>query len=206
MMRLGGSIGGPGAARSCLLLDRDPDDPDQDRGTRRVWAHFKCNCGPLQPSRLLRVEEITLPADSLEPEVTTARIVDVGESPHAAAALLAAGADDHGAGTDAVDFLVAELGDGIPVEATVMLKRAKEAGINESTLNRAKKRAGVVSERIGFAGDGRWMWQLKVVKPPSPSSTATYEINDDEVAINGAKAAKALIDGHGGDTSAGGTQ
>ena len=140
MTRLGGSIGGPGAARSCLLLDRDPDDPDKERGTRRVLAHFKCNVGPLQPSRTLNVEAIHLEASNLEPPVDTARITDTGESPHTAETLLQAD-EDGGGGTEATDFLLAELGDGDPIPAVEIKKRARQAGIAESTLNRAKKRA-----------------------------------------------------------------
>jgi AAA domain len=185
MMRLGGSIGGPGAARSALLLDRDPDDPDPDRGDRRVLAHFKCNVGPLQSSRLLRVEEVLLPADNLEPEVTTARIVDVGESPHSAETLLAAGGDDEGAGSDAAAFLLAELADGVTVEAKTMLKRAADAGISERTLKRAKKRVGVESRRAGFGGEGGWTWTLKDATPYVPPTRQPMALNDDVMASNG---------------------
>ena len=191
MQRLGGSIGGPGAARSCLLLDRDPDDADQDRGTRRVLAHFKCNVGPLGPSRLLEVEAITLPASNLEPEVSTARIVDTGESPHAATALLAS-IDDGGVLTDAAEFLIAELADGA-VDAAQMLRRAKNAGIAERTLNRAKKHVGVISERSGFGRDGIWTWRLKTATPEPRQSMA---FNDDVLAINGAIDGHIAIDGH----------
>jgi len=34
-------------------------------------------------------------------------------------------------------------------------------GFSEKTLNRAKKGAGIISERMnGFAGSGTWIWRL----------------------------------------------
>ena len=42
LRRLGGSIGLAAAARSLLLLARDPDDPEGETGARRVLAHAKC--------------------------------------------------------------------------------------------------------------------------------------------------------------------
>jgi hypothetical protein len=46
VQRLGGSIGLPDAARSVLLLARDPDDPDGVDGSQRVLAQAKSNYGP----------------------------------------------------------------------------------------------------------------------------------------------------------------
>ena len=43
------SIGLVGAARSLLLFGRDPDDPDDEHGSRRLLAHAKCNWARLQP-------------------------------------------------------------------------------------------------------------------------------------------------------------
>jgi hypothetical protein len=194
MMRLGGSIGGPGAARSALLLDRDPDDPDGDRGARRVLAHFKSNIGPLQPSRALRVDEVLLPAANSEPEVATARLVDLGESPHGASALLQAG-EEEGAGNDAAEFLLAELGDGLDVDAKTMLKKAMDAGISVRTLKRAKKRLGVASERVGFGADGRWVWRLGATKEAASELRPPMAPNGTERAADAPKGANSAIEG-----------
>ena len=61
LRRLGGSIGLAAAARSLLLLARDPDDPDAETGARRVLAHAKSNLGQLETSCAYRIE--TRPVD-----------------------------------------------------------------------------------------------------------------------------------------------
>jgi hypothetical protein len=69
LQRLGGSVAFGNAARSVLLLDRDPDDGDQ--GARRVLAHIKCNVGPEMPSLLYEVAPIVLPAKGTAPMMET---------------------------------------------------------------------------------------------------------------------------------------
>lgn len=199
MMRLGGSIGGPGAARSCLLLDRDPDDPEKDRGPRRVLAHFKCNVGPLQPSRLLTVETVHLPADELEPAVNTARITDAGESSHSAASLLAAATGDRTALDEAVEFLEAELGGVADMGAKDVRKHARQVGISDSTLDRAKKQLGVKAHKEGFGANGSWKWSIDPTKTATTRAHAggnefLRSLDDDVVLLgrNGADSAKAV--------------
>lgn len=109
LRRAGGSLGLPGAARSALLLARDPDEPEN----RRVFAHWKSNLSELAPSLLLELQPVVLPALNGHPDVKTVRLVQVGESEHDGEALLA----DHGdserlALDEAVAFLRDELGDG----------------------------------------------------------------------------------------------
>jgi RecA-family ATPase len=48
LQRLGGSIGIPAAARSVLLLARDPDDPDGENGAMRIMAQPRAT-RPEQP-------------------------------------------------------------------------------------------------------------------------------------------------------------
>ena len=202
IMRVGGSIGGPGQARSMLLLDRDPDDPGGERGTRRVLAHFKSNIGPLLPSRLLEVEPIHLPASELEPAMDTARIVDLGECGHAAGVLLAANGSDRTAVEEAAHFLRAELAGGVTIASKQIIGDAKENGIAEKTLRRAAKNIGVVIERAGFGKDGVWSWRLPIDGQtcPTPSYATNLAINDDDVAIYGSNGAGSRIDGQIGDT------
>ena len=75
LRRVGGSVGITGAARSVLLMARDPDDSDGEKGRRRVLAHAKCNVGPEMPSLLYEIEPMLMPATDEDPEVETARIV-----------------------------------------------------------------------------------------------------------------------------------
>jgi len=48
----------------------------------------------------------------------------------------------------------------VPVEAEAVKAAAREAGISEKTLQRAKDALGVISDRTGFGPDGRWTWVL----------------------------------------------
>jgi hypothetical protein len=162
LRRVGGSIGISGAARSVLLMARDPDDPEGEKGRRRVLAHVKCNVGPTLPSLLYEIEPILLPASGENPEVETAKIVLIGQSDHEAEQLLAGRGDpeERSALEEAVAFLEEELGTRV-MDAKVIKRAARDVGISEPTLKRAKQRLGVVSERVGGVGDaGHWTWRL----------------------------------------------
>jgi AAA domain len=115
LQRLSGSGAFGAAARSVLLLDRDPDDPDGEQGRRRVLAHVKSNDGPEMPSLLYEIEPIVLPAGAEQPEVDTSRLALLGESPHSGRALLASAAaseEERFAKDEAEEFLRGELEDG----------------------------------------------------------------------------------------------
>jgi hypothetical protein len=194
MMRLNGSIGGPGQARSALLLDRDPDDPEKERGPRRVLAHFKSNIGPLQPSQRFQVEAVTLPAANLEPEVMTARLVPLGESAYSVRGLLAANGDvgeERSQTGDAVDLLRAELADGRR-RAVELFAAAKDADVSPKALRRARERLDITPKKDGF--DGGWYWEL-----PEPTRCP-----QDAPSRGGASWASSETEGHlrGGEAAA----
>lgn len=146
--RGGGSIGIIGAARSALLVARDPEDEE-----RRVLAVVKSNLASLAPSLGFALVGSSNGA---------ARVEWLGESAHLADALLAipTGATEHGELDEAADFLRAALGDG---ERTVrdVETEARAAGIAERTLNRARRAVGVSARRVGgVAGRGTWVLSL----------------------------------------------
>lgn len=154
LQRAGGSIGITAAARSCLVLVRDPDDPDGERGEQRVLAHFKSNYGK--------------PAASLSYEVTTREIgssfaptlQENGESAHDAAALLSAPiGEERSALDEAKEFLVEELRNGIRPVAE-LFPAARAAGISETTLKRAKNVLEVGSRKEEGTTKGGWLWHL----------------------------------------------
>jgi len=159
LMRLGGSGAFGNAARSVLLLDRDPDDPDGEEGNQRVLAHIKCNVAPLAPSLVYAVKPIVLPATGSDPEVETSRLELIGESPHNGRALLAsASEEERTALDDATEFLIAELEDEQRHPAEDLFKAAGKVGINYRTLRRARKTIGAKTEKAGFGGG--WEWWL----------------------------------------------
>jgi hypothetical protein len=171
LARLSGSGAFGNAARSVLLLDRDPDDPDGEEGSRRVLAHVKCNVAPLAPSLLYEVTPIVLPATAIDPEVETSRLELIGESPHNGRGLLAVASDEErSALTDAEDFLRAELDDGVRHLAEDIFKAARKIGIADRTLRRARQSIGALTEKAGFTRG--WEWWLPTTATKGPTETA----------------------------------
>jgi hypothetical protein len=170
LMRLGASVAFGNAARSVLLLDRDPDDPEGERGERRVLAHIKCNVAPHAASLLYRVASIVLPAEGSAPMVETSRLELLGESVHDGRALLSAGDEDERSEVaEAEEFLRDFLGDGTRRRAADAYAAAKELRISDSTLKRARRRLGVESEKSGFTRGWEW-WLPEGAKPEAAES------------------------------------
>jgi hypothetical protein len=156
LQRLGGSIGIPAAARSVLLLGRDPDDPD---GNRRVLAHAKSNLGPLSPSLAFALEGVRVTDTGIEAGL----IREVGTSPHRAEDLLSIERRERGARlAEATAFLDGELREGRPRLVKELIERAKHSGITEQTLKRARQKLGVESRKLDF--DRGWTWSLPVAE------------------------------------------
>lgn len=150
LYRGGGSIGIIGAARAGLLVAPDPQDD-----TRRVLAVTKSNLAALPPALAYRITPTPDGVAALSWEGATA---------HTAAQLLEAPVDAEGRSAldEAVDFLRDALADG-PQPARDVQRQAREAGIAERTLWRAKARLGVTISRQGEPGKrggGPVSWQL----------------------------------------------
>jgi hypothetical protein len=103
----------------------------------------------------------------------------MGPTDHTATQLLAATTDDaeeRSALHEARDFLVDVLAQG-PRFANDVVAEARQGGIRERTLRRAKAALGVESQRDGFGG--RWQWLIPHRLPKAaiggqPSDTAAY--------------------------------
>jgi hypothetical protein len=152
LYRGGGSIGIIGAARSGLLVAKDPDNPDH-----RVLASTKCNLARLPSS---------LAYDLSTADNGALRVGWIGPSGHTAESLLAAPRDDEDrdAVQEAVDVLRAVLEAG-PVASDEVKKDARRAGISDRTLQRAKSALGIKARKVGFTGKGIWQWSLPAHTP-----------------------------------------
>ncbi len=162
LYRGGGSIGITAAARSVLLVARDPDDPDE-HGCR-VFASAKSNLSAPPPSLTYRIE----------PAGSSTRISWVGVSPHRADALAAAPDDEMGSAVDdAREFLKDKLQDG-PVPVPEVQAAAKAAGLAWITVRRAKDDLQVAATKPDFKSG--WVWALppKALTPPSPPGMSTF--------------------------------
>lgn len=154
-------------ARSVLLLAADPED---DSGQRRILAAVKMNLCGHPPSLAFHFTK-------------DGRLAWDGPVNKSADELLSLPADkaERGALADAEDFL-RELLAAEPVAAKQVKKEAREAGISEVTLNRAKIHLGVKSERQGgIAAEGSWAWALpKTISFPNTGDAITLEEPDTE--------------------------
>jgi hypothetical protein len=161
LYRGGGSIAIIAAARSGLLLVKDPEDDDL-----RVLASTKNNLAPPQPSLMLRLDSSgeALRVEWLE---TTER--SAGE-------LLSSDSDrEHRSVRDeAVEMLRAELENG-PRTVPALRKAAKSAGVSWRTLERAKQTLRVMSKPTGFGG--AWAWSLPASEVRQPT-WRTSEMTD----------------------------
>lgn len=153
LYRGGGSIGIIGAARSGLLVAPDPEDEN-----RKVLAPMKGNLSKTAPSLTFGLTEAANGSVRLEWG---------GESNLRATHLLAPqGTEEERSALDeAKDFLRDELKAG-PMGAKQIHKGARDAGIADITLRRAKTVLGVRSEK---EGDGSWSWVLPKPNPEPPN-------------------------------------
>ncbi len=146
--RGGGSIGIIGAARSGLLVARDPEDENA-----RILASIKSNLGP--PPRSLR---FTL---ENHPGYGCGRVDWRGEVDLTADALVDPAAGDQREGRGAVQVAVEVLQEILqhgPVEAEAAKAEATTAGVSAATLRRARAQLGVRPLKAGMTGP--WMWSL----------------------------------------------
>lgn len=149
--RGGGSIGITGAARSVLLVATDPNADPSDPSPRRIVAGVKSNLAAMAPSMAYRL--VTDEATGMGRVVWEEGTVCISADD---LTRIRDREDGHGAGGDAVDFLRAMLAEG-PVPASDLIRQARQEGISERTLRRARDRAGVQSRRQGF-GKGSVVW------------------------------------------------
>jgi hypothetical protein len=155
--RVGGSVGLTAAARSVLVLTRDPDDPDGTEGSQRLLAQLKSNVGILAPTIRYEIESAELDADG-QP-IETARLRDAGFSSYEASDLLQISPEKRTARmNEAVEFLRDFLAANPQPSQSVIVAGAR-AGHAERTLKRAKQALGVSSEKLG-GFNGGWYWVL----------------------------------------------
>ncbi len=163
----GGSIGIAGAARSVLLVDRDPADPE-----RRVLASVKCNLGPPPQSISYRI---------VGAENGSSRIEWLGWSEHTAESLTEARANEQGEmGERSKTEECAEcLEDWLTpsgMERKEVLRLGAAAGFSERTMDRARKLLGVLHKSTGYGSEKRSHWSLPSI-PPAGTISDTVSRN-----------------------------
>lgn len=139
-----GSIDFVAAARSVLLVGADPDDP-----SRRAVVQIKNNLAAHGPAIGYTLED--------------GCFYWTGESDLTKERILAAATDEEERGTiaDAVDFLRAALATGAR-DSQGIKDEARQGGISDATLRRAKGRLKVRVRKVGAPGSHsqKWVWEL----------------------------------------------
>jgi hypothetical protein len=154
LYRGGGSIGIIGAARSGLLVAKDPDDPE-----RRVLAVTKSNLSTCPAALAFRL---------VQRAEGVAAVEWLGETSHRADDLLATAAETRPTAlAAALEFLQGALADG-PLAVEALKVQTTAAGLAWRTVERAKAQLGVETRRRGFGVGGEWEW----FSPQRPPYTA----------------------------------
>lgn len=150
LYRAMGSIAFAAVARIVLAAGSDPEQPE-----RCYLMPVKQNICPPSATLAYRLE-----GDASDPD-GAARVVWEGAPVEGVSAevILGGGVSpgDREQQQDAAEFLGELLSDGRQ-RADQVLKAGKANGYSDSTLNRAKRRAGVRSYKEGFKG--AWYWEL----------------------------------------------
>jgi hypothetical protein len=149
------SIDFAAAARSVLLVGADPDETN-----KRAIVQIKNNLAPHGPSIGYTLEDSCF--------------YWTGESDLTAGRILAPASDDEERSTiaDAVDYLRIALATGAR-DSKAIKDEARQGGISEATLRRAKSRLKVSVKKIGAPGSHyqKWVWEL----PDSEDAQITAE-------------------------------
>ena len=156
-----GSIGYAAAARSVLQFAVDPNA--RESGTVIV-AVAKSNLGRFPKSKMFRLQSCEILSES-GTAIQTSRIEWLGESELTADDLstVTITGEERTAVDEAVQLIRTEIvAHGGKAPAKHITKTASECGISQATLNRAKRRLNVKSDRIGSPSDAAamWVWQL----------------------------------------------
>ena len=141
--RVMGSVGYVGLARTVLFLGEHPDNYQQ-----RVIDCVKSNIGELPPPIAF--------------ELDGGKFYWVGETDARAEDILNAeqGGSEMNAIDEACEFLQEVLQEGV-CKTVQVNKEAKQIGISETSLKRARKKLNIQSSRIGgVAGSGEWELSL----------------------------------------------
>lgn len=181
LARIADSQGIPQLARSVMIWGPDPSDPDGDYGPSKVLVRAKGNLAPNNgTSATFTIVERHVTGGIAAPALVQ------GADARISADDVVADQETRTARDEAAEWLAALLADG-PVAAKDAQRRARDEGISERTLRRAKVALKVLSapcrEGENIAG---WMWSL----PESSGYTNGHLGHVGHLGHLGSKAAK----------------
>jgi hypothetical protein len=153
--RITGSMAFVAAARATYAVIKDPDNAD-----RRLLLPVKNNIGPDTHGLAFTIQNAMLDSG-----ICTSRVMWETEpvSISASDALSADSNDRHSALDEAKEFLIDLLSVGA-MGAKKVLAEAREAGISQGTLTRAKSALGIRAKKAGMGGGWEWSLPRKAIK------------------------------------------
>ena len=145
----GSASGWVGKARAVFMVIKDKEDLEENGQYRRIFAPIKTNLGPIEP-RAFFFRITDNPGLTYEQVPSDFNLENLLSSDHRGQAPQL---------DEAKSFLREALKSG-PIEALLVTRQAKEAGISKKTLERAK---GVLDIKAYHEGGthGRWIWGME---------------------------------------------
>lgn len=154
LARIADSQGIPQLCRSVLVWGPDPGDPEGDQGSLKVLTRAKNNLARAGDSATFRIVETDVTGGITAPALVR------GTDRHISADDVVTDHETRTAQDEAREWLLDALAGG-PLAAKEVVRRAREIGISERTLKRAKRNAKVLScSERDEAGITAWMWSL----------------------------------------------
>ncbi len=163
LYRVSGSLAFVAIARASFLVTKDPADPD-----RRLLLPSKNNLG--QDTRGLAYRLTSTPNG--RPRITWEQEL-VSITADQALAGIPPEADPHPELTEAATWLQELLAEA-SLPATEVKKAALNAGLPWRTVQRAKKPAGITSQREGFGREATYIWRLQSTSLTACVPTKTH--------------------------------
>lgn len=156
--KFSGSLGFIAAARAGFLIAKDPKD-----NNRRLFLPVKNNIGSDATGFAYHIHPVTL-ASGIETSRVLWEPETVSVTADQAVVGLSANPEENSLLDEAKEFLREHLERG-QVEAQIIFRDARCAGISETTLRRAKAMLGIKPKKIPHSG--KWHWKL-------PDSTSSH--------------------------------
>lgn len=132
------------------------EEPDSDG--RKLLIPVKNNIGARAPGLGYRLVQRIVSNNIVAPHIVWDH-APVNISADEALAAAADNTKNASAMTEAKEFLGEELAGG-PVPAADIMKRGQALGMSERTLNRAKKKLGIVARKEPGTMHGGWIWEM----------------------------------------------
>lgn len=166
--RTQGSVAWTAAPRCIWAVARDKDD---ETGQRRFFSCIKNNIGPDQAGFAYEIEPTTVQAVAGDDQpIKTSRVMWHAEAVEKDISDIfeSSSREEKSAMQEAIRFLRDELASG-PVPSKEIKRMARDSGISDATLNRARIGMKLIAARVGgLGGRGHWEWSL----PSAPRSYA----------------------------------